>query len=127
MDLSSWLDANRSDTVWHREDSQRRHGGKDAVFRPTLRETLHLHFDLQVSKTMRGSGFEAERNIGEVDAKRQAGRSLLANPASTVKSFAFGEANLRDAQARRTVAATGATKHDGDSWHGCFENHESEY
>ncbi len=31
MDLSSWLGANRSDAQWHREDLQRRQGGKGAV------------------------------------------------------------------------------------------------
>jgi hypothetical protein len=31
MDLRPWLGANRSDARWHREDLQRRHGGKDAV------------------------------------------------------------------------------------------------
>ena len=31
MDFSSWLGANRSDAVWHREDLQRRQGGKGAA------------------------------------------------------------------------------------------------
>ena len=31
MNLSSWLGANHSDAEWHREDLQRRQGGKDAV------------------------------------------------------------------------------------------------
>ncbi|MFO1333169.1 MAG: hypothetical protein U1E95_12045 [Rubrivivax sp.] len=33
MDLSFWLGANRSDAQWHREDLQRRQGGKGAVLR----------------------------------------------------------------------------------------------
>ncbi len=31
MDLGLWLGANRSDTLWYREDLQRRHGVKEAV------------------------------------------------------------------------------------------------
>jgi hypothetical protein len=30
MGLSSWLGENHSDAQWHREDVQRRQGGKDA-------------------------------------------------------------------------------------------------
>ena len=37
MDLSSWLGANHSDAEWHREDLQRRQGGKDAVLCAALR------------------------------------------------------------------------------------------
>ena len=41
MDLSSWPSANLSDAKWHREDFQRRQGGKDAVLWAAQRRTLH--------------------------------------------------------------------------------------
>jgi hypothetical protein len=31
MALPFWLGANHNDALWHREDLQRRQGGKDAV------------------------------------------------------------------------------------------------
>ncbi len=51
----------------------------------------------------------AERNNGEIVDRREAARSLVGKQASTAKSFAFGEADLRRAQDKRTVRTAGAT------------------
>ncbi len=69
----------------------------------------------------------SERSNGEAVVRRETVRSLVGNQARRAENFAFGEANLRDAQVKGAVRAAAATKHDGDSRQCCFEIFRSEY